>query len=155
METTDETGIEVYIDRPPVLLYWDRTTQWVYVEYRQWYSDEEGNIGIGACLKAIRDHGATKCLNDSRNRRALQPEAQRELIEDFISQAAALGLQRMAIVLPTRQVTLGVVETLVRAYRKYVETETFTTVEEAATWLEGKPFEMPIKTWAFQGESLN
>jgi hypothetical protein len=93
------------------------------------------NIGIEAFLQALRDHRAAKCLSDSRKRRVLQPDAQKALVESWIPQAAALGLKRLAIVLPISQVALSTVESLMSRYREYVETEAFGTVEEAAAWL--------------------
>jgi hypothetical protein len=47
----------------------------------------------------------------------------------------ALGLKRLAIVLPMSQVALSTVESMLPAYRERVETHTFATVEEAAAWL--------------------
>jgi hypothetical protein len=128
-------SIEVYLDNPGVRLHWDSEARWIYIEYRQWFTTAEVNIGIEAFLQALRDHRAAWGLSDSRKRRVLQPDAQKALVESWIPQAAALGLKRLAIVLPTSQVALSTVESLMRGYRKYVETEAFATVEEAAAWL--------------------
>jgi hypothetical protein len=65
----------------------------------------------------------------------VQPDAQKLLMGSWLPQAVALGLKRLAIVLPISQVALGTVESLMCGYREYVETEAFATVEEAAAWL--------------------
>ena len=128
-------SIEVYLDNPGVRLHWDSEARWIYIEYRQWFTTAEVNTGIEAFLQALRDHRAAKCLSDSRKRRVLQPDAQKALVESWVPQAAALGLKRLAIVLPISKVALSTVESLMCGYREYVETEAFATVEEAAAWL--------------------
>jgi hypothetical protein len=133
-------SLEIYLDTPGTRLYWDSETQWIHIEYRKWYSAEEVHLGIETFLQALRDHRASKCLSDSRQRQPLPPEAQRELIEGWGPQAAVLGLKQLAIVVPQIQLGLVTVESLVRGYRRYVETEAFATVEEAAAWLSVRRF---------------
>jgi hypothetical protein len=128
-------SIEVYLETPRVRVHWDGEARWIYIEYREWFATAEVDTGIEAFLKAQRDHRATKCLSDSRHRRVVQPDAQKLLMGSWLPQAVALGLKRLAIVLPISQVALGTVESLMCGYREYVETEAFATVEEAAAWL--------------------
>jgi len=128
-------SIQVYLDTPRVRLHWDSEARWIYVGYGEWPTTAEVKTGIDACLDAFREHRATRCLSDSRKRRVVQPEAQQALVQSWLPQAVALGLKRLAIVLPMSQVALSTVESMLPAYREHVETHTFTTVEEAAAWL--------------------
>jgi hypothetical protein len=128
-------SIQVYLDTPRVRLHWDSEARWVYIGYGEWPTPEEVKTGIDACLDALREHRATRCLSDSRKRRVMKPEAQQTLIDDWLPRAAALGLKRLAIVLPESQVALSTVESLLPAYRTHLETESFATIEEAAAWL--------------------
>ena len=138
-------GIQVYIDNDNVRMHWDSEARWIYVEYRRWNTTAEVHTGIVTFLEAMRVHRAPKCLSDARLRRAVQPEAQQELVDIWIPQAAALGLKQLAIVLPKSALTLTTVEGLVAAYRRHVEADIFATVEEAAAWLSaGLPAAMPL-----------
>jgi len=128
-------SIQVYLDTPRVRLHWDSEARWIYIGYGEWPTTAEVKTGIEACLQALRDHRATRCLSDSRKRRVVQPEAQEALVQGWLPHAAALGLRRLAIVLPTSQVALTTVESMLPAYREHMETQTFATVEEAAAWL--------------------
>jgi len=138
-------GVQVYIDNENVRMHWDSEAQWIYIEYRRWNTTAEVHTGIETFLQAMREHHAPKCLSDARLRRAVQPEAQQELVDVWIPRAAALGLKQLAIVLPKSQLTLSTVELLETAYRRYVEVEAFATVEEAAAWLSiGIPAVAPL-----------
>ena len=128
-------SIQVYLDTPRVRLHWDSEARWIYIGYGEWPTTAEVKTGIDACLLALREHRATRCLSNSRKRRVVQPEAQQLLVEGWLPQAAALGLKRLAIVLPASQVALSTVESLLPAYRAHLETESFATLEEAAVWL--------------------
>ena len=128
-------SIQVYLDTPRVRLHWDSEAQWIYIGYGEWPTTAEVKTGIDACLDALREHRATRCLSDSRKRRVVQPEAQQALVQSWLPKAVALGLKRLAIVLPVSQVALSTVESMLPAYRERVETHTFATVEEAAAWL--------------------
>lgn len=137
-------SIQVYLDTPRVRLHWDSEARWIYIGYGEWPTPEEVNTGIEACLDALREHHATRCLSNSRKRRAMKPKAQQALIEDWLPRAAALGLKRLAIVIPESQVALSTVESLLPAYRAHLEAESFATVEEAAAWLSA---DSPAPVW--------
>jgi hypothetical protein len=125
----------VYLDTPRIRVSWDPHLRCIRLEYREWHTTQELDIGMEAFLRALEEHAATRCLSDSRFRRVIQPDAQRVLTERWIPQAAAQGLRRLAIVLPQSQLTRTTLEPVVTVYRAYVEVATFGSVETAEAWL--------------------
>ena len=57
------------------------------------------------------------------------------LAETWVPQAAALGLKRLAIVLPESRVAEQTVEVLLKRYREHLEARSFTSLQEAEAWL--------------------
>jgi hypothetical protein len=132
-------SVQVYIDNPNVRMEWDGDARWIRVEYRQWFTTKETAQGAEVFLRAVREHRATRCLSDSRRRRVVQPDAQTVLAESWVPQAAALGLRRLAIVLPESHVAQQTVEALMERYREHLEAQTFSRIEEAEAWLRETP----------------
>lgn len=128
---------QIYIDNDNVLLEWDAQERWIHIEYRRWNTTKETRTGIEEFLRAVREHSAQRCLSDSRHRRVVQPDAQSLLTETWVPRAVALGLRRLAIVLPESALALQTVEALLERYHEHLETEAFGTVEAAAAWLRG------------------
>jgi hypothetical protein len=126
---------QTYLDNANVLLEWDSVNRWIRIEYRRWFSTKETAEGIAVFLRAIRDHHATLCLSDSRRRRVIQPDAQELLAASWVPKAAALGLQRLAIVLPESHLAQGTVEALLDRYNAHLDVRCFTGLEDAKSWL--------------------
>ena len=129
------SGDQVYLDTPNVLIRWDGQGGYVLVQYRRWNDAKEVDGAIPSFLRAVREHHATRCLSDSRLRRVVQPAAQEAFVSRAIPPAAALGLKRLAIVLPQSVVAQTTVIPMVARYREHLTAEIFGTLEEAAAWL--------------------
>jgi hypothetical protein len=127
---------EIYCDEKYVTIWWNPDIQSVHVEWRAWANTDEIRAALEKGLKALRDHHATRWLADCLRRRVVQEDAQEWLDQSWLPQARALGLRRMAVVLPVSEVSKGTVEDLVAKYSATeVETRKFATVEEARSWL--------------------
>jgi hypothetical protein len=130
--------VQIYIDNANVRLEWDSLNRWIRIEYKRWFNTKETAEGIEIFLRAVREHHATCCLSDSRRRRVVQPDAQALLTESWVPKAAALGLQRLAIVLPESHLAQGTVESLLESYRDHLDVQCFTGLEAAQGWLRGE-----------------
>jgi hypothetical protein len=126
---------QTYMDTPRVLIQWDGAARWILIRFRDWAATDEIEAAIPTFLEAVEEHHATRCLSDSRQRHVVQPGATTAFADVGIPRAAALGLKRLAIVLPRSVVTLSSMEPLLARYREHVETETFGTLEDAGAWL--------------------
>ena len=129
-------SVQVYIDNSNVRMEWDGDAGWIRVEYRRWFTTKETVEGVEMFLRAVSEHRATRCLSDSRRRKVVQPDAQAVLADSWVPQAAALGLRRLALVLPESHVAQDTVKALLERYRAHLEARAFATVDEAAAWLK-------------------
>lgn len=126
---------QVYIDNANVRLEWDGAKRWIRIEYKRWFNTRETAAGIEVFLAAVREHRAARCLSDSRRRRVIQSDAQALLTESWVPKAAAIGLRRLAIVLPESSLAQSTVEALLERYRAHLEVECFRGIEAAEAWL--------------------
>jgi len=125
----------ICLQTPNVLVKWDERGGFLLIKYEHWIDAQQIKDAIPTFVQAVREHHATRCLSDSRLRRVVQPDAQQAFVHSGIPQAAAAGLKRVAMVPPASVVAQTTVMPMVAEYRKYLEAEIFTTVDEAVAWL--------------------
>ena len=129
-------GTHVCFETPNALIRWEGDdVGYLLIRHSHWVDARQVRDAIPAFLDAVREHHVTRCLSDSRQRRVIEPEAQEAFIS-AIGPAAALGLQRLAIVLPRSVVIQTTLIPLVPRYREHLEADFFSTMDEAIAWLQ-------------------
>ena len=130
----------VYFAAPGVAtVRWEPEGQLVLVEWEGWSNSKEFAALLAAEIQALTEHHGSRLLADCRRQRVLSP-ADQARDKEWLPLAIAAGLRRFAIVLPTS----GLAETNIRDRLGKepggtLEIAYFKTVDEARTWLIGKP----------------
>jgi len=128
-------GTHVCLETPNILIGWeDDEGGYLFIRYTHLLSAQQVRDATPAFLEAVREHHATRCLSDSRQRRLVQPDAQEAFIS-AVAAGAANGLRRMAVVLPQSVVTQTTLVPLVARYQAHLEAAFFGSMEEAMSWL--------------------
>ena len=130
----------VYFAAPGVAtVRWDPEGQLVLVEWEGWSNSKEFAALLAAEIQALTEHHGSRLLADCRRQRVLSP-ADQARDKEWLPLAIAAGLKRFAIVLPTSGLaTTNIRDRLGKEPGGALEISYFKTVEEARTWLTGKP----------------
>jgi hypothetical protein len=138
-EATVSTGVgfRVYFNEPRlVTVGWSGTAQMVHVEWKSPVNSAELRIAIERGVVALSKNHGSRWLADCQSLGPISPEDQEWLDHDWFPRALAAGLQRMAIVLPWREVAKMNVEDIVaRVPQARMERAYFDTVWRARQWL--------------------
>lgn len=132
-----ETRLPAYFDVPGVAtVTWEATTATVLVEWDGWANSVEFQTLLEAELKALQDnHGSSLLIDCRRQRRLLRADLDRA-DRDWLPRAAAAGLTKFAIVLPTSDPAAVELRNREAEFQKsMLQVQYFATPEEARRWL--------------------
>jgi len=127
---------QVYFAVPGVAtVKWEPDGELVFVEWEGWSDSEEFAALLAAELRALTKHRGSRLLADCRLQKVLSP-ADQDKDREWLPRAAAAGLKRFAIVLPTSGLaTMNLRERLGSAPAATLEIAFFDGVDEAKAWL--------------------
>jgi len=130
----------VYFAAPGVAtVRWEPAGKLVLVEWEGWSNSEEFAALLAAEIRALTENHGSRLLADCRHQRVLSP-ADQARDKEWLPRAIAAGLRRFAIVLPTSGLaTTNIRDRLGTAPGGALDIAYFSTVDEAKTWLTGKP----------------
>jgi hypothetical protein len=134
-------GFRVYRNAPGlVTVGWSDAAQMVHVEWKASVDSAELRTALDRGIVALsKEHGSC-WLADCQSLGPISAEDQEWLDQDWFPRALAVGLARMAIVLPWRDVArMDVQDIMGRVPDSLVERAYFPTVWQAQHWLTGLP----------------
>ena len=130
----------VYYAAPGVAtVRWEPEGKLVLVEWEGWSNSKEFAALLAAEIQALTERHGSRLLADCRRQRVLSP-ADQARDKEWLPRAVAAGLRRFAIVLPTSGLaTTNIRDRLGKAPGVTLDIAYFDGVDEAWTWLTGKP----------------
>lgn len=128
---------DVYFDMPGVAsVSWDEDAQLVLVEWQGWANPTEFAALLEAEIVALRKHKGSRMLADCRRQKGLSAADQDRANDVWLPRALAVGLKRMAVVVPSSGLAAAnLKERLGKARPAALEIAYFPTPEEARDWL--------------------
>jgi SpoIIAA-like len=133
----DASTDDVYFHAPGVAsVRWDDTGQLVLVEWEGWANSTEFAALLDAEIHALRKHHGSRLLADCRRQKVLNPADQDRANLDWLPRALAVGLKRIAVVLPSSGLAeVNLKDSLGKAPAGALDVAYFVTLEEAREWL--------------------
>jgi len=133
----DSAADNVYFDLPGVAsVRWDEDGQFVLVEWQGWANATEFAALLEAEIVALRKHKSSRMLADCRRQKGLSAADQDRANEVWLPRALAVGLKRMAVVVPSSGLAAAnLKERLGKVRAAALEIAYFPTPEEARAWL--------------------
>ena len=127
----------VYFDSPGVAtVSWDEHLQAVVVEWIGAATSAEFHGVLDAEVRALQIHGAARLLADCRRQREIDPADLERGDREWVPRAAAAGLKRFAVVLPSRRLAaIDLEDRLANVPHGMFEVGYFNTIEQATRWL--------------------
>jgi hypothetical protein len=118
---------------------WELEGKLVLVEWEGWSNSKEFAALLAAELQALTENHGSRLLADCRRQRVLSP-ADQARDKAWLPLAIADGLRRFAIFPPTSGLaTTNIRDRLGTTPGSTFDIAYFSTVDEARTWLTGKP----------------
>lgn len=129
-------GDPTYLNVPGVaVVTWNQDLKAACLEMQGWASTSEARDTLEAILRAMVEHRGSRWLTDARNMKVIKQSDQDWITQNWLPRAAAAGLKRAAIVLPTSMVAMTNVEDVAKVSDNGIDTRFFATMEKAAEWL--------------------
>jgi hypothetical protein len=130
-------GHALYFHHPGVaVVKWDPTSRTVRLEAQGWANSTEFAAAFEAVLVALTENRCTRWLVDCREMRAVKQSDQDWIDASWFPRALALGLMRIAVVVPKRGLAMMNIDAMVaRVPHTPMEIRNFATVELAEEWL--------------------
>ena len=131
----------VYFDLPGVaVVRWDASAQAAHMEWQGWAKPAEFRAANDALVQALKDHGGSRVLGDSRQIKVIQQSDQDWVNQDWFPRILAAGLTRMALVIPASGLAKMNIDDMVGRVADRLDLAYFKTLGEAREWLGGAPF---------------
>jgi SpoIIAA-like len=114
---------------------WDADSQAVHTEWHGWANPTEFKAVLEAGLAAMKEHGGSRGLSDTRLHKAIQQSDQEWIDRDWFPRAMDAGLKRVAIVVAQSALVQMNIERVLKTPGAKLDVEHFATVDAARTWL--------------------
>lgn len=132
---------QVHYNAPFLTIHWDEGNRCVWMEWKQFVKGAEFREGLDKGLELLEDKAATRWLADTRSLSVLDREDQDWTIAHWFPRAIRAGLERMAIVRPSRRTPMMSVNDVMRkADLRGLAVEYFDELEDARAWLRQPQF---------------
>jgi hypothetical protein len=126
---------KLFVDEPWLSVQWDRSNNCIYAEWRGFANSGEFRASTMRILDAIEDRRVPALVSDNRRLEGVSTPDQLWLRDEWVPKAVAVGLLRIAVVLPGRGLGKISSEEIISRFGKTdFATRTFTTVSEATEW---------------------
>jgi hypothetical protein len=126
---------KIFTDEPWLSVQWDRAHNCIYAEWKGFANSGEFRASTMRILDAIQDRKAPALVSDNRGLEGVATQDQLWLRDEWVPQAVAVGLLRIAVVLPSRGLGKIASEEIISRFGKTdFVTRTFTNVAEATEW---------------------
>lgn len=134
----------IYLNAPYALVEWDEDLRAARIEWRGFADGSEYREAHNKIIEALRAHNGSKMLADARGMRAVAPEDQGWLNNDWMPRTRLAGLKYSALVLPKSAVAQMSLQRIVTASPpRPADAESdhayFDNVEDAKKWLRKWP----------------
>ena len=127
---------QVHQNYPFLTIHWDEGNDCVWMEWKQFVKGKEFREGLDEGLGLLKEKGATRWLADTRKLSVLDMEDQDWTIVHWFPRAIRAGLERMAIVRPTKAVAMMSVNDVMRkADLRGLAVAYFDSLEDARAWI--------------------
>ena len=126
----------LYFDLPGVaVVKWDASAQAAHMEWQGWAEPAEFRAANDALVQAIKDHGGSRVLGDTRQIKVIQQSDQDWVNHDWFPRILAAGLTRMALVIPASGLAKMNIDDMVSRVADRLDVAYFKTLGDAREWL--------------------
>ena len=94
----------IYLDKPYALVKWDDALKCVRVDWKGYVDGAEHREVLETILVALTARKGTKLLADARGMRAVTPEDQAWLANEWVPRSNKAGLKHSAVIVPKSMV---------------------------------------------------
>lgn len=125
-----------FFDAPYVVIDWDEQIGCSVAHWRGFAQSADYRQGLDKVLELLQAHKATKALADLRDQKPATEADQQWTNENWFPRAIAIGLNRMAVVIPKSQLAnMALTKIMSNVNDQEFNTAYFDDVEEAKKWL--------------------
>lgn len=134
--TRGDPSPDVHLNEPWLSIHWDPERRYVHAEFKGFATSVEFRAGCQKILEVIRDRSANALVSDNRRLEGISDPDQLWLRDTWTPAAVAVGLSRIAVVLPHHGLAKVASEEVIARFENGVfVTRTFSTVSEAVEWV--------------------
>ena len=134
---TADTSGDVYVDKPWLLLRWDRESRCVIAVWKAFATTSEFQGAMTKALDVHRERQAVCFVNDTRHMELVSDEDQRWIRYSWAPMAIAAGVKRIAVVLAAHGLSRMAIEGMFAGRREagaLLDSHSFDSLDQAMEW---------------------